>query len=394
MYLYESLLVLLFTYIFFLNRYDPNNENSSGGTSTGSIVSRESTGGRISTMMSSAGEDSVTDIKIRSIKSVAATAKRCWVIRPRNVPVVLETKSTLAAAMWGRAVNSMFWVISRSPISFLLTFPGVICMFPMLEEDILGSVNWSFGVLLVHSSLFPGMMILNTVLMRKIMTSFYTWYMLAMSFFLSVCWFSSMLDVRAFAVVGVLPGMFFSIVLDAYPGSGRFIAGVRFYGFKLSLVVTLLSIIVFTDRGKDFFVFNIGNVEFNGASLCFTFGINLFVFGMRNLFQLIREPECLVVVSSLMEYAYIPEIEADKEIASYANFKRQKRKGRKKKNRSGADSSASSTSLSNADSSTAIGGEQEGQGGGIISKADSTGSISKMNSGGGGESSSGSSKSH
>ena len=36
-----------------------------------------------------------------------------------------QGKSTLAAAMWGRAVNSMFWVISRSPISFLLTFPGV-----------------------------------------------------------------------------------------------------------------------------------------------------------------------------------------------------------------------------------------------------------------------------
>lgn len=229
----------------------------------------------------------------------------------------------------------------------------------------------------VHSSLLPGTLIMNTVLMRKIMSSFYTWYMLAMSFFLSVCWFSSMPDVRSFAIVGVLPGMFFSIVLDAYPGSGRFIAGFRFYGFKLSLVITLMSILLFTDRPTQFFQFQIGNVTFHGASLCFTFGINLFVFSLRNLYQLIREPECLVVVSSLMEYSYIPEIEADKEIASYVNFKKNKRKRKKtKKGKKGSSSTSrdssggDSTALSQADSST----------GGIISQADSTGNISKMNS--------------
>ena len=44
-----------------------------------------------------------------------------------------------------------------------------------------------------------------------------------------------------------------------------------------------------------------GEITFSGGAIILAAATNIFVFGLRNMYQLFREPECLVVLSCLVE---------------------------------------------------------------------------------------------
>ena len=95
--------------------------------------------------------------------------------------------------------------------------------------------------------------------------------------------------------------IFFFEKKTAYPGSGRFLAGVRFYFIKCSLSFSVILLMIFSSRPEEYFETVVGEITFSGGAIILASATNIFVFGLRNMYQLFREPECLVVLSCLVE---------------------------------------------------------------------------------------------
>ena len=95
--------------------------------------------------------------------------------------------------------------------------------------------------------------------------------------------------------------IFFFENKTAYPGSGRFLAGVRFYFIKCSLSFSVILLMIFSSRPEEYFETVVGEITFSGGAIILAAATNIFVFGLRNMYQLFREPECLVVLSCLVE---------------------------------------------------------------------------------------------
>lgn len=247
-----------------------------------------------------------------------ARKKMVWILRPVQTPVILETRDTLASRLLGAPISALLWGIAKNPISFLITVPGVLFLEPLLETGLDLFPKWTIVFSwLVMSSLVPGLLILNVYLAKKLVTTFQVWFLLSMSFGLLGCWYTEFLDIRLVSIPIIICGMLFSIVLDAYPGSGRFLAGMRFYFFKITLASSVVGIFLLTDAPLKYFQISFGELSFAGSAICVSCATNLVVFGLRNLYVLLSEPECLVVLNCLVEYAAVPQDVAWKEIASY-----------------------------------------------------------------------------
>ena len=245
-----------------------------------------------------------------------ARKKMVWILRPVQTPVILETRDTIAAQIFGKGISAILWGIAKNPISFLLTIPGVFFMLPLLEIQMLPKWTSIFSWL-TFFALGPGLLILNVYLAKKLLLTFQVWFLLSMSVGLLGCWYTEILDVRIVTLPVVLAGMVFSIVLDAYPGGGRFLAGVRFYFFKITLAGMLIGIFLVTDAPLRYFQIEMGELTFAGSAICVSCAFNLVIFGLRNMYVLLSEPECLVVINCLMQYAMVPQDVAWKEISSY-----------------------------------------------------------------------------
>ena len=120
-----------------------------------------------------------------------------------------------------------------------------------------------------------------------------------MSVTFAVTFFSTFNDARLCVFPVLLFGLLFSITLDAYPGSGRFLAGVRFYSIKLSLSLSVILLMTISSRPEEYFETVVGEITFSGGAIILAAATNIFVFG--SMYQLFREPECLVVLSCLVE---------------------------------------------------------------------------------------------
>ena len=154
---------------------------------------------------------------------------------------------------------------------------------------------------LVSGTLGTGIMILNYRLLMLLLQSFQVWFLIIMSVTFAVTFFSIFNDARLCVFPVLLFGLLFSITLDAYPGSGRFLAGVRFYSIKLSLSLSVILLMTISSRPEEYFETVVGEITFSGGAIILAAATNIFVFGLRNMYQLFREPECLVVLSCLVE---------------------------------------------------------------------------------------------
>ena len=150
---------------------------------------------------------------------------------------------------------------------------------------------------------------------------FQIWFLLVMSTLVVCIYYTSLADVRMVSIFLVYPLLVFSALLGAYPASGRFLAGVRFYFIELAAIIGLTVVFLVDDDVPGmFFHKEVGNLTFSGAALCMSCLLNLLVFGLRNTYQLFRNPACLVVLATLMEYeevgTKIVESEDDDEMTS------------------------------------------------------------------------------
>ena len=120
-----------------------------------------------------------------------------------------------------------------------------------------------------------------------------------------------------FALPTVVLAFPFSILLDAYPSSGRYLTACRFYGFKLVGSSGIIFVLLLSNYPELYFERTVGEVTFSGSALLFTAALNLIVFGARNFYQLVTEPECLVLLNSLMEYSRVTDEYAVQENEKY-----------------------------------------------------------------------------
>lgn len=201
----------------------------------------------------------------------------------------------------GHGANKCLWATAKNPLSFVLTIPGVVFMLVCLIDGFLPN-EFALGVYLIFASQGPSIMILNYKLLTMLLQCFQVWFLFIMSLLFTITWFSELRDIRFVALPCVLAGVMFSIVVDAYPGSGRFLAGVRFYSIKLTLAASVIMVFVFTSKPEKYFQVDVGEITFSGGAIVVGSAMNLFVFGMRNLYQLFKEPDCLVVLSCLVEF--------------------------------------------------------------------------------------------
>jgi len=234
--------------------------------------------------------------------------RKLWIIRPRHQDIVLRTKETIAAKVFGHGANMIFWKMARNPLFFFMALPAVICVAPLFNGDWPAELSlFSFVGYLI---MIPSISILNAHLMKMLFGTFQAWFLLAMSMLLMTTWMSDMLDFRLISVPIIFSILFFSITLDAYPPSGRFLAGCRFYLVKLSAAAGIACFFLFTSAPTRYFSHSVGEVTFSGSALCLSAVINLGTFGLRNTFQLFAESDCLVILTCLMEYVEVHEDEA------------------------------------------------------------------------------------
>jgi hypothetical protein len=191
----------------------------------------------------------------------------------------------------------------------MLTVPcGTIGILPMFQVDSIPnevSILTLGACILIYSCIG----LLNKYIVYRLLQMFQVWFLFIMSTFVMFLYYSIMLDVRFVSALLVYPFLIFSILLDAYPAAGRFLAGVRFYFIELAELIGLIAVLFFTDAGSSLFEEEIGSLTFSGAALCMSCLFNLLVFGLRNTYQLFKEPACLVVLATLIEYAEVTENE-------------------------------------------------------------------------------------
>ena len=231
-------------------------------------------------------------------------AEGIYALFPLHEMVLVNTKETLAAKCFGEKVNAMLWKMAKNPFAFVLSIPGAASFLPLLYEDEERFPFWiAVFTLLAMFVLFPSFFLMNTYLLDKLMRSFQVWFLIVMASGLLLNVFFTTLDIRLFGAPVLIFGLGFSLLLDAYPGSGRFLAGIRFYTLKLTVAVSIICILLLSESQKNrFFEEEVGQLTFSGAALTITFALNLVVFGVRNMVALLTEPSCLVVLQCLMQY--------------------------------------------------------------------------------------------
>ena len=241
------------------------------------------------------------------IESAERRRTMVWVLQPRMKPVVVRTKNTLVATVFGTAGNRVLWSLARNPFVFLVAIPAIVCFIPIFSDGEGILPNWTTAfVLFAMVTLGPTFGIINVKLTKMLLCMFQVYFLIVMSALLLITLFSPLLDVRLSCLPVLIIGLLFSILLDAYPGSGRFLAGARFYTFKLFLAICVVMYMLSSDAPLRYFSKDVGEINFSGAALCVSAASNLFIFGLRNMYQLIVEPQCLVVLSSLIEYRRVP----------------------------------------------------------------------------------------
>jgi len=288
-------------------RRDPNMEWKNTISSTSSIGSLESF----------AVESHEENFWWRSKEEAEDDKELVWIIRPMYDPITIKSKNTLAQSFLGRRVNLILWATAKNPLSAVVMFCGIPFMLPTLKEGIIPSELTPISFL-IFATLGSGIMLLNTRLVGRLLKTFQVWFLMSMSVILMITWYSR---VEGFAFASfpvVFFGVSFSFLMDAYPGSGRFLAGVRFYSLKISIATLLVIFILTTNVPEEFFNTSIGEVTLSGSAMCFSAALNLITFGCRNMYQLIVERDCLVVLSCLMEYVQVTKREALYEISKYA----------------------------------------------------------------------------
>ena len=66
--------------------------------------------------------------------------------------------------------------------------------------------------------------------------------------------------------------------------------------------MSVIGVLILGSDPKEYFETTVGEITFSGDALLLASATNLCVFGLRNLYQLLKEPECLVVLSCLVEF--------------------------------------------------------------------------------------------
>eukprot|EP00939_MAST-03C_sp_MAST-3C-sp1_P000403 g403.t1 len=267
------------------------------------------------------GDSTSDSIIAGQTSSATVSAKMVWVLVPQSEATVIQSKKTVVARYFGTGANKFMWKTVKNPLTFLSTIPAIICLLPLFDLGEAVVPPWvcvfALGGL---NMLIPSLLILNFKLLKRLFACFQVWFLIFMSVIVLVSWFSAIYDTwRTISVPLLASGLSFSILLDAYPASGRYLAGVRFYCFKLLLSFGVVILMIATNAPERYFVKEAGEVTFSGAALAMSAAGNLAVFGLRNMAQLIIEPECLVVLTSLLEYKRVPEDVADRLIRESAD---------------------------------------------------------------------------
>eukprot|EP00939_MAST-03C_sp_MAST-3C-sp1_P002458 g2458.t1 len=195
-------------------------------------------------------------------------------------------------------------------IGFIVHRPLMITMLsPTLVSTILVDAfprqhRWKTTRLHGHSIVLMGSSvgIENAYMLKQLLGTFQVWFLLAMSFTAFACVYSTMPDIRLLTSIPISAGLFFSITLDSYPNSGRFLAGCRFYAVKLSMATGIIIMLLVSDTREDYWHYDVGEISFSGAALTISCCINLTIFALRNMFVLLTNRSCLVVLQSLVEY--------------------------------------------------------------------------------------------
>lgn len=226
--------------------------------------------------------------------------KTSWALCPQFKPVYLHSKETLISNVFGKAGTNLLWNIAKSPITFLFTIPTAVGILPVFIRYIPIEVSPVFfpAIVLMGSSVG----IENAYMLKQLLGTFQVWFLLAMSFTAFACVYSTMPDIRLLTSIPISAGLFFSITLDSYPNSGRFLAGCRFYAVKLSMATGIIIMLLVSDTREDYWHYDVGEISFSGAALTISCCINLTIFALRNMFVLLTNRSCLVVLQSLVEY--------------------------------------------------------------------------------------------
>jgi uncharacterized membrane protein len=146
-------------------------------------------------------------------------ARDVYALFPMHEMVLVNTKETLAAKVFGLKVNAMLWKMAKNPLTFVLSVPGAASFLPILYEDEGMFPSWiSVFTLLTMPVLFPSFFLMNTYLLKKLMGSFQVWFLIVMACGLLVNVFATTPDIRMIALPVLVLGLGFALLLDSYPG--------------------------------------------------------------------------------------------------------------------------------------------------------------------------------
>lgn len=235
-------------------------------------------------------------------------AEHVWALCPQHKPIYIHSKETLIEKVLGKRGTSVLWGVAKSPFSFLLALLGSWCILPVFDiPGIPYEVSPGFlpSFVLIASSFG----ILNFYLVTRLLQTFQVYFLTLMSAIAFGLVYSTMLDWRLFTCPPILTGLLFSIMLDAYPNSGRFLAGARFYAVQQIMATGLIvMLLVSNDIKDDYFEAEVGEVTFNGSAIVISCCVNIMLFGCRNIYVLLTNKANLVVLQSLVEYRKVPKV--------------------------------------------------------------------------------------